>query len=253
MQAIARRIGHAVAAALGETGVDACHRGIHDLEVQGRKIAAAGGVLEGDALLYQGVIYADLDFAILLRAIRTPAQGLGERALAATLARVTDLKAAFGESIDAAIVKEHLIAAFESEFSAELHDADLSLTEHARYNVALAEIDTPDWIDLVTAPAADIVASSATQIMSGGSMNVSIRYDRARHRIRDAWFTSDNNLLLTPEITRLEAMLHETSVERLERNVDRFFSCSRSQTIARAEVISLLRRGLQLPLVVPHP
>jgi lipoate-protein ligase A len=196
----------------------------------------------------------DLDFAAVLSATRTPALGLGGHAMSAARARMTDLKSALGKTVDAGILRECLIAAFENEFSAELHDADLSLTEHARYRNALAEIDTPDWINLVSAPAADIQVAAAKQPRVSGAMNVTMLYDRSRRRIKQVWFTTDSGLLPSSGITGLEAVLRDTSVERLERNVHAFFAAGHElQSLKASEIISLLRRVLQLPLVVPHP
>src|SRR5476649_2852433 len=83
MQAIARRICHAAAAAVGALGMDARFRARHDIEVDGRRIGSAGGTFEGDALLYQGILQIELDVATLLRAIRTPAGTWSDQAIAA--------------------------------------------------------------------------------------------------------------------------------------------------------------------------
>jgi lipoate-protein ligase A len=86
MRAIARRICHAVSTALDALNVNARYRAPDHIATSGRRLCAGGGVFEGDALLYQGLLYFDLDVATVLRALRTPAQGLPNHALDAARA-----------------------------------------------------------------------------------------------------------------------------------------------------------------------
>jgi len=256
MQAVARRVCHAVATALAALGVDARYRAPHDVEVEGRRIVSAGGVCEGAALLYQGVIYFDLDLPTLLKALRTPAVALGDGALAAARGRIGDLTAVLGECPRFALVKDRLVAAFESEFATELHDAELSLTEHARYQSALAEIDTPGWINLVDQPAMDVVVAAAShEYADGGALTASMLHDRARQRIKQVWFTGELSPAAVRALAELETVLCSTSVDRLERNVLAWFAARALSGYGPTafDLISLLRRALQLPLVVPNP
>jgi lipoate---protein ligase len=254
MRAVARRICHAVATALVALGADARYRAPDDTAVAGRRIGTAGGVFEGDALLYQGVLYFDLDVATVLSAMRTPATGLADRAVEAARARMGDLKTVLGYVPAFALVRDRLVAAFESEFAIEFQEADLSLTEHARYQRALAETDTPGWIDLVRGPASEVTVATAGHQHPAGVLHASVLYDRARHRIKQVWFTGEGNRLPAPALLDLEAALHETAIERLERNVHAFFSGRAVDVpvLTAADFIAVLRRALQLPLVVPN-
>jgi len=207
-------------------------------------------------LLYQGVIYFDLDLPTLLKALRTPAVALGDGALAAARGRIGDLTAVLGECPPFALVKDRLVAAFESEFATELHDAELSLTEHARYQSALAEIDTPGWINLVDQPAMDVVVAAASHKYADGvALTASMLHDRARQRIKQVWFTGELPAATMRVLAELEAVLSDTSVDRLERNVHAWFAARASggDGPTAPDLISLLRRALHLPLVVPNP
>jgi lipoate-protein ligase A len=252
MRANAKRICHAAAAAVGALGMDARFRGRHDIEVDGRKIGGTGGACDGDALLYQGILQIDLDMASYVRAMRTPAC---ERAVAAARERVTDLTHVLGGRPDAALVRRNLIAAFESEFAVEFHDGDLSLTEHARYQRALAEIETADWTNLLQQPGSDVSTCAATLKLAYGVLHAGVVYDRAAHRIKQVWFTHDETIRPRRVIADLEAALSDTSVERLERNVTAFFA---GRTVDMPALIagdfaSVVRRALNLPLVARHP
>jgi lipoate-protein ligase A len=254
MRAVARRICHAVATALVALGADARYRAPDDTVVAGRRIGTAGGVFEGAALLYQGVLYFDLDVATVLSAMRTPGSGLAGRALEAARARMGDLKTALADVPAFALVRERLVAAFESEFAIEFQEADLSLTEHARYQRALAETETPGWIDLVRGPASEVTVATAAHEYPAGVLHASVLYDRARRRIKQVWFTGEGKRPPAPALLDLEAELHETAVERLERNVHAFFSGRAVDVpgLTGADFIAVLRRALQLPLVVPN-
>ena len=81
---------------------------------------------------------------------------------------MTDLRQLLGPAADARVVKSKLVTAFESEFNMELHDGELSLTEHVRYQRALSEIDTPDWVNLLRQPVVGAPLCAGQQIISGG-------------------------------------------------------------------------------------
>jgi lipoate-protein ligase A len=254
MRAVARRICHAVAAALGALGADARYRAPNDIAVEGRRIGAAGGVFEGAALLFQGVLYFDLNIATVLSATRTPGRALADHAVEAARARMGDLKTVLAEVPAFALVRDRLVAAFESEFAIEFQEADLSLTEHARYQRALAETATPGWINLVHQPASEVTVATAGHQHAEGMLHANVLYDRAKQRIKQVWFTGDGKRLPARALLDLEAALNDTAVERLERNMHAFFSGRALDipALTAADFIAVLRRALQLPLVVSN-
>jgi lipoate-protein ligase A len=255
MRAIAKRICHAAAAAVGALGIDARFRARHDIEVDGRRIGAAGGTFDGDALLYQGILQIDLDAGDGWRAMRTPVAAQADPAFAAMRERVTDLKSLLGASPDADLIRGNLIAAFESEFEAEFHDGDLSLTEHARYRSALAEIDTADWTNLMQSPLSEAPVCAASHKVADGVLNASLVYDRPAQLIRQVWFTHDRAIKPQRVIVDLEAALRDTAVARLEHNVRGFF-VGRAVDMAALtprDFVAVVRRALKLPLVAQNP
>ncbi len=251
MPAAGRRICHAIASALSALGADVHWREPHDIVIDQKRIGGAGGVFDADALLYQGVLNIDLDPATFVRALRTPGEALGARAIAGAAARVTDLKTALDGVIEPAQLRDRLLAAFESEFEAEFQEGDLSLTEDVRYRRALAEIDSPVWIDLVQRPAGDVTC--VTGVIAQG-LEASVLHDRGTQRIKQVWFSTASNVGATPAVLALEAALRDTAVDRIERNVRAFFG-SRTALggYGAADFIAVLRRALQLPLVIAYP
>ena len=177
MQAIAKRICHAAASAISALGVDARFRPRSDIEVDGRKILASGSVCDGDALLYQGTLLIDLDPGEILRVLRLPVRDVSDAATASARGRLASLKDLLGCRADPVRLKRLLTEAFESEFDVEFREADLTLTEHARYRTALAEIDTMDWVHLVNGPVSDTPFYDAVHRLPEGTLNASVIYD----------------------------------------------------------------------------
>ena len=264
LQAMAKRLCHAAAAAVRALGLDARYRARHDIEVDGRRLGSAGGTFDGNALLYQGQLLVDLAAGDTLRALRTPAAIKSDQtpvaaqpdpAFAAARERVTDLKSALGASPDVALIKSNLIAAFESEFGVEFHDGDLSLTEHARYRGALAEIDAPDWINLMRQPRSGVPVCAAVHKTAGGMLSASLVHDRAAHRIKQIWFAYDKAVKPQRLMMDLEAALRDTAVARLEQNVRGFFAgrAVEMSAVTPGDFVAVVRRALKLPLVAQNP
>lgn len=247
MAATGRRVCHAVAAALNALGADACWRAPHEIVAGQRTLGSAGGVFEGDALLYQGTLELDANQSMRVRALRTPGEALGDAAVAAAQARVTDLKTELGRGAGPAEVRDRIVAALESEFGAEFQESDLSLTEEERFRHALAEIDTPVWVHLVQRPAADVKVATCR---TAAGLQASVFYDRGAQRIKQVWFYAASRELESTVIA-LEAALRATAIERLERNIRSFFGGRAAVGgYAAADFVAVLREALQLPRVV---
>ncbi len=251
MQAIAKRICHAAATAISALGVDARYRPRNDIEVDGKKISGTGGAFDGDALLYQGTLLIDFDIEKMLRVLRIPAEKLSDKAIATARERVANLKALLGRRPDLDLIKRNLIEAFESEFDVEFQEGELTLTEHRRYQAALAEIDTHDWTHLVRRPASDMPVYEAGQKFGGGMLHASLTYDRLTHRIKQVTFTGD--IFVSPRrvIADLEAALCDTPVERFEHNVRAFFSGRQVDMLALTpdDFIAVIRLAVKQPIV----
>jgi lipoate-protein ligase A len=251
MQAIAKRICHAAAAAISALGVDARYRPRNDIEVDGKKISGTGGAFDGDALLYQGTLLIDFDVGKMLRVLRIPAEKLSDKAIDSARERVASLKDLLGRRPDLALIRRNLTEAFENEFDVEFHEGDLTLTEHRRYQTALAEIDTNDWINLVRRPASDMPVYEAAQKFSGGVLRASLTYDRLTHRIKQVWFTGDIFVSPRRTVADLEAALHDTSVERFEHNVRVFFAGRQADMLALTpdDFIAVIRLAVKQPIM----
>ena len=253
MRAIAKRVCHAAATAVSALGVDARFRPHNEIEVGGRKIFSSGGVFGGNAILYQGTLLIDLDVEEILRVLRIPVGKLSDAAITAARRRVSCLKDLLGHRADTVLIRRYLTEAFESEFKVEFQEADLTLTEHARYRAALAEIDTRDWADLVKRPASDMPICEAVHKFPGGMLGVSITYDRPGHRLKQVWFSGDMEVSPQRSVADLEAALSDTSVESVERNVRMFFAGRRVDMplLTPDDFIAVIRLAAKQPIVAP--
>ena len=255
MPAIAKRICHAAATAIGALGVDARYRPRHDIEIDGRVISRGGGAVDGDALLYQGLLLIDSDTGNMRRAMRMPATPWMTGAPRPARERFADLRSTLGEGPDRARVKRDMTAAFESEFAVEFQEGDLSLTEHARFQRALAEIDAPDWINLIREPATDAPDCVAAQKTAGGLLHASVIYDRCARRIKQVRFGDDIDISPWRTLPDLEAALRDTPVDRLGFHVRTFFAgrAAALSALTPEDFVAVVRRALTLPIIAQNP
>jgi lipoate-protein ligase A len=255
MQAISKRICHAAATAVSALGIDARYRPRNDIEVDGRKISGTGGAFDGDALLYQGTLLIDFDVEKMLRVLRIPAEKLSGKAIASARERVANLKELLGRQPDTATIRQYFVEAFESEFSVEFREGDLTLSEHKRYQAALAEIDTVDWVHLVTRPRADMPILEATRKFPGGLLRAAVTYDAVARLIRQVWFTGD--LFVSPRrtVADLEAALRDLPLDRLEQRTLAFFASRPADLLglAPADFVTVVRIAIGEPLLARHP
>ncbi len=255
MQAISKRICHAAATAISALGVDARYRPRNDIEVDGRKISGTGGAFDGNALLFQGTLLVEFDVEKMLRVLRIPAEKLSDKAIASARERVANLKELLGRQPDVGQIRSNIIEAFESEFNVEFHEDELTLSEHARYQVALREIDTPDWIALASRPAAGMPILEAAQKFAGGLLRVAVIFDTLTRTLRQVWFTGDIFVSPRRTIADLEAALCDTPLDNLESRIRAFFAGRQVDMLSLTpdDFVAVLRLALKQPLLTPHP
>lgn len=224
MQAITRRICEAAARGIQALGVDAQFRPRNDIEVDGRKISGTGGAFDGDALMFQGTLLIQFDVEKMLRVLRIPVEKLSDKAIASARERVANLADLLGQAPEMQAVQAALTQAFADAFGVAFETGNLSPTERARFDSALAEIDTEDWVHMLHRPQADAPIVEAMQKFPGGLVRVSVAYDRARQRIKQVWFSGDFFVSPKRVIVDLEAALRETDAADCDRRVHAFFA-----------------------------
>jgi len=255
MQAISKRICHAAATAISALGVDARYRPRNDIEVDGRKISGTGGAFDGNALLFQGTLLVEFDVEKMLRVLRIPAEKLSDKAIASARERVANLKELLGRQPDVGQIRSNITEAFESEFNVEFHEDELTLSEHARYQVALREIDTPDWIALASRPAAGMPILEAAQKFAGGLLRVAVIFDTLTRTLRQVWFTGDIFVSPRRTIADLEAALRDTPLDKLESRIRAFFAGRQVDMLSLTpdDFVAVLRLALKQPLLTHYP
>lgn len=224
MALIARRICEAAARGISSLGVEARYRPRNDIEVEGRKISGTGGAFEGNALMYQGTLLVRFDVEKMLRVLRIPAEKLSDKAIASARERVANLADLLGFAPDPDLVRESLANAFAQEFGVSFAPGELTALELARYQNALAEIDSPGWINLIDRPLADMPLLEAARKFPGGLLRVSLEFDARAGRIKQAWFSGD--FFVSPKRTAvdLEAALRDAPLAGIEERIEEFFA-----------------------------
>lgn len=246
MTEISRRICEAAARGISTLGVDAQFRPRNDIEVDGRKISGTGGAFDGDALMYQGTLLIEFDVEKMLRVLKIPAEKLSDKAIASARERVANLADLLNRVPPMAQVQSALANAFSEEFDVEFTPALLTSQEEALYNDALAEIDHPDWINLLARPAVDQPTLNAVRKFSGGLLRVSVAFDRSQNRIKQVWFSGDVFISPSRTLADLEAALRDTLAEQLALNVKLFFATRAVDmlTLTVDDFVSVLHEAL---------
>ena len=224
MTEISRRICEAAARGISTLGVDAQFRPRNDIEVDGRKISGTGGAFDGDALMYQGTLLIEFDVEKMLRVLKIPAEKLSDKAIVSARERVANLGDLLGQVPPMSQVQAALASAFAEEFAVEFAPSSLTPREEALYKAALAEIDHPDWVNLLVRPASDRPTLDAVRKFSGGLLRVSVAFDRTQSRIKQVWFSGDIFISPRRSLADLEAALRDTLAEQLALNVKQFFA-----------------------------
>ena len=224
MAQIARRICEAAARGISALGVEARYRPRNDIEVEGKKISGTGGAFEGNALMYQGTLLVQFDVGKMLRVLRIPAEKLSDKAIASARERVTNLADLLGQVPDLEAVKAAMTGAFAKEFGVSFASCSLAAAELARYQDALAEIDHPDWINLIDRPVADMPLLEAVRKFPGGLLRVSLAFDARAARIKQVWFSGDFFVSPKRAVADLEAALRNVPLDGIEEIIRCFFA-----------------------------
>ncbi len=247
MSVIARRVCEAAAGGLQQLGVPAAYRPRNDIEVNGRKISGTGGAFDGDALMYQGTLLIDLDVERMLSVLNIPAGKLSDKAIASARERVTSLSALLPELPSRQHIVEVLAMAITDAFGVTAEPGGLNAAEQALYEQALAEIDSPDWIDMVQKPAHDRPVLSAEHKFPAGLLRVNVAWDRQQERIRQVWFSGDVFVSPARTLVDLESHLRDTLADRMPEAVRTFFDGRQVDMLGLQpdDIAGLLRQALQ--------
>ena len=246
MTAIARCICTAVALGISSLGVAAEFRPRNDIEVDGRKISGTGGAFDGDALMYQGTLLIEFNVEKMLRVLNIPAEKRSDKSIASARQRVTSLAELLPVAPTRAAVMAAISSALATQFKVQFSAGELSAAEQNLYHEALAEIDHPDWVNMLTQPASDRPTLTAVRKFSAGLLRVNIAYDQIHHRIKQVWFSGDVFINPSRTLVDLEAALRDTGTDRIATLVNDFFA-QRSVdmlSLTPAEIISLLQDAL---------
>ncbi len=224
MSDIAARLCHAVAGGLRTLGVNAVFRPRNDIEVDGRKISGTGGAFDGDALMYQGTLLLRLNVETMLNALRIPAEKLADKAVVSARERVTSLETVLGIVPRRDVIVTALREALTKALDVEFVEQGLTAQEIARYEIALREMEQPDWVHMIQTPASDRPVLTASKRFPAGGLRVNVALDTRQQRIRQVWFSGDVFISPRRTLIDLESQLRDVLLERMEDVVQAFFS-----------------------------
>ncbi|AIA56039.1 lipoate--protein ligase family protein [Acidithiobacillus caldus] len=227
MTALSREICEAAAAGLRRLGVNAQYRPRNDIEVDGRKISGTGGVLDGEAVLFQGTVLIELDIPRMLRILRVPVEKLDAHAIRSVAERVTSLRALLPELPSMAVVRQALLEGFRERFGGQWEDmaeGDLPEPVARRLPQALAEVRAPDWLSLQDRPPEEQSLRHAIVRTSGGTLRAAVLWDERGQRVKQIQFRGDMFIQPSRALVDLEARLRNSHIRELEDLVSAWFA-----------------------------
>lgn len=246
-----KRACHAVAAAVSALGIEARFRARAEIEVDGRRIGEMSAASEDSAVLLQGHLVIDCNADRLAASLRLPVNGSDEDAAAQAALRMTGVQQLTGRPTDLSVLKHNIREAFESEFDVEFSEGDLTLSEQARFQDALREMDTRDWVHLVARPAREAPLVTASCRNKSGSLCATVVVDVPGRAMKQSWFSGE-----LPQHTRrawldLEAALRDVPVARLPHRVEWFFRSHPFpiELVTAEDLLTLLQSAVQHPLL----
>ena len=247
---VARRLCHAVATAVSALGTDARFRRRDEIEVDGRRLGGCGIAVDGDAVLFQGILCIGLALDEMVQVLKLPLDPAGDAAATFAARRYADLTQLLGRQPDTGRLKHNIAEALESEFDAEFSESDLTLTEDARYRTALPAIETTAWVNLVGRPASEAPMSHAMHRLPGGALRASVRFDSLTRTLKQVWFEADGAPELRRQLADLEAALRDVSIARVARKIEGFFASGFPAVgpLSPRDFIDLIARALRQPL-----
>jgi lipoate-protein ligase A len=194
----------------------------------------------------------DLDLDSIAGALRTPLHGHPAEARAALGERIAGLKDLLGAQPDPSLVRRNIGEAFESEFGVEFSEGDLTLSEHARYEAALREVDTPDWVNLVARPAAESALLEGVHRGPGKVLRAHAIVDLKTRTLRQIWFTGDPGISPQRTVADLEAALRDVPVDGAARKIELFFAGRQAVPAlpAAADFTAAMEAAIRQPLFV---
>jgi lipoate-protein ligase A len=248
---IARNVCHAAATALAALGPQVGYRAPAELESDGRELGSGWFATDGDAVLFQSALRIDADPVSALRVLRTPWSASPQALRSEAAKRHTSLASLTARPVDLARVKHNLVEALESEFDVEFRESDVGLSEHARAEIALREIDCVDWVEHIKRPGHALPLVEVSASRSGAALRAALTCDPDVRTLRDVWFLGEVPLRPHRALPDLEAALRDTPVERIANRVSAFFASHAVQldALTPADFVDLLAAGTRQRLV----
>ncbi len=126
-------------------GIEAHHRPINDIQVEGRKICGTGAAQIGQAVVLVGNLIFDFNYQLMARVLKVPSEKFRDKLYSTLQEYLTTIKRELGQEPPRTEVKGILIEKFAQVLGREIEPGELSPAEEE----ARAELDarflSPQW------------------------------------------------------------------------------------------------------------
>ncbi len=224
---LAREICTAAAEGLGRLGIKASFRPRNDIEVDGRKISGTGGFYDGDVLIYQGTLLAEMNPEEMVRALHVPEAKLAKRQLASAADRVVTLRELLGDEMpDMTNLKQALLAGFEAVLGIDTEWGDITPREEALAREYFdEEIGRDDFVAEIDDPAADSAVLVGSHTGAGGTIEAFVRLEGSTQSILQRVLITGDFFVTPPRtVLDLEAHLKGVRLDDIETAIESFFT-----------------------------
>lgn len=253
LEQMLRRFCLALCAGLEGLGIRTRIKQPNDLEIDGRKIASAFAVQEGDSALLTATLLLDADIRAMLETLRVPTEKLSPDGLAAARHRLATVKDLLGEVPPLAAVRGAVQAGMAAVLQLKLEAAGDGLLAGCLPDDALAREDAlalgRDWSQ----------SAGLESLWKGAGGTLRCRAGIEGGRFTAVQFAGDFHLSPTAALADLERTLEGVAVEAAGTRIEAFFSAREVDNpgLAPADFVRAVRRvadqrALQAQLGLDH-
>ena len=224
-EAILPWVSRGVVLGLSRFGIQAGFQPRNSIQASGKALSPVVGLIEGETVLFQGILFLDDDLETMVQALQIPLQKLSKKEMERARGRVTSLKNEVGMPLPADVVKQAIRKGCEEAFGISFIEGDgLSFDEQTLLPKETERIRGTDWVYRI--PEGNRVEAETLRAVykaNGNLLRIGIKVDLARKRIQGGLIAGD--IMVSPQsaLSDLEERLRGTPLDGYREVITRFF------------------------------
>lgn len=200
-------------------GIEAYHRPVNDIQVQGRKIGGTGAASIGNAEIMVGSLMFDFNYELMARVLRVPSEKFRDKVYQSLQEYITTMRRELGTPPDRARVTALYAEQSRAVLEREIVPGDLAPRELETAEDLDAQMSSDEWLyqkgglrqSGVVKIHADVRVAEATHKAPGGLVRVTARV--REERLEDLTISGDFTMLPAWAPAALEQALRGVPLE----------------------------------------